>query len=271
MRLALEPGQQAFGDARLADAGLAREQHDPALAALGLIPTAQQQLDLLLPADERGQRARAPRLEPADAGRLAAHLPRLHGLRQPVRPMAPSARQSNIRPTSRRVLAAITTSPGAAAACSRAARFGVSPIATLLPCVAGPRLLADDDQARWRCRRAPEAARRKRPSACRPRRGWQGRRARPARHHAHRPRGSRNRRARHRSGTGRQIRRSAPPCRRPPCGRRRSDRACPRDRDVPTSGIESTMLQTRIVSCRRSGLPARTAVAAGIVTALTGR
>ena len=84
MRLALEPGQQAFRDARLADAGLAREQHDPTLAELGLIPTAQQQLHLLLPANERRQRARAPRLEPADAGRLAAHLPRLHRLRQPL-------------------------------------------------------------------------------------------------------------------------------------------------------------------------------------------
>ena len=47
MRLALEPDQQAFSDARLADAGLAGEQHDPPLAELGLIPTAQQQLDLL--------------------------------------------------------------------------------------------------------------------------------------------------------------------------------------------------------------------------------
>ena len=78
MRLALKPGQQAFGDARLADAGLAGKQHDPAFAALGLVPPAQQQLHLLLAANQRGQRVRAPRLEPADAGRLAAHLPRLH-------------------------------------------------------------------------------------------------------------------------------------------------------------------------------------------------
>src|SRR5207247_243022 len=73
MRLALELDQEALGDARLADAGLAGEQHDPTLAGLGLIPTAQQQIDLFLPADERGQRAFAPRLEPADTGRLAAH------------------------------------------------------------------------------------------------------------------------------------------------------------------------------------------------------
>ena len=63
MRLALEPRQQGFGNTRLADAGLAREQHDPPLAELGLIPAAQQQIDLLLPANEWRQRARraAPR------------------------------------------------------------------------------------------------------------------------------------------------------------------------------------------------------------------
>ena len=47
MRLALEPDQQAFSDARLADAGLTGEQHDPPFAELGLIPAAQQQVDLL--------------------------------------------------------------------------------------------------------------------------------------------------------------------------------------------------------------------------------
>jgi hypothetical protein len=84
MRFALEPDQQTFSDARFADAGLAREHHDPTLADLGLIPTAQQQLDLLVPTNERRQRARAPRLEPADVDRFAAHLPRLHRLRQPL-------------------------------------------------------------------------------------------------------------------------------------------------------------------------------------------
>jgi hypothetical protein len=49
-----------------------------------LIPTAQQQVHLLLATDERGQRAPAPRLEPADAGCLTAHLPRLHRLRQSI-------------------------------------------------------------------------------------------------------------------------------------------------------------------------------------------
>src|SRR5947207_254135 len=52
--LAFKLGQQVFSDARLADAGLAAEQHDSAFAALRLVPPAQQQVDLLVPADERG-------------------------------------------------------------------------------------------------------------------------------------------------------------------------------------------------------------------------
>src|SRR5215218_11312762 len=81
-RLVFEPDQEGFGNARLADAGLSGEQHDPSFAELGLVPTAQQQLDLLLPADECGLRAGATRFESADAGRFAAHLPRLDRLRQ---------------------------------------------------------------------------------------------------------------------------------------------------------------------------------------------
>src|SRR5260370_31844317 len=82
MGVARGAGQQAFSESRLAEAGLGREQPDPTLAKLGLIPTAQQQLDLLLSANERRQPARAPRLEAADAGRLAAHLPSFHRVQQ---------------------------------------------------------------------------------------------------------------------------------------------------------------------------------------------
>src|SRR5262245_11941751 len=82
MRLALYPCQKAFRDTRLADAGLAREQDHPSLAQLGLLPTAEQKLDLLLAANERGQRGCVQRLEPADASGLAPHLPRLDWLRQ---------------------------------------------------------------------------------------------------------------------------------------------------------------------------------------------
>ena len=146
MRLALEPRQQAFGDARLADAGLAGEQHDPTLAELGLIPTAQQQLDLLLPANERGQRARAPRLEPADAGRLAAHLPRLHRLRQPLH-LVGTERAAVEHPPHQ--------PPRAGRDHDLAGRCrGLQPRRQVwrladrntLPCVAGPQLLADDNQ-----------------------------------------------------------------------------------------------------------------------------
>ena len=146
MRLALEPGQQAFGDARLADAGLAGEQHDPTLAELGLIPTAQQQLDLLLPADERGQRACATRLEPADAGRLAAHLPRLHRLRQPL----------HLVGTERAAVEHPPHQPPRAGRDNDLARRcrGLQPRRQVwrladrnaLPCIAGPQLLADDNQ-----------------------------------------------------------------------------------------------------------------------------
>jgi hypothetical protein len=86
MRLALKPRQQAFGDARLADAWLAGKQNDPTLAELGLIPTTQQQPDLLVSADERGQRPGAARLEAAHSGHLAAHLPRFRRLLQPLEP-----------------------------------------------------------------------------------------------------------------------------------------------------------------------------------------
>ena len=82
MRFALDPDQQGFGDARLADARLTREQHNATLTGFGLIPPAQQQVHLLLATNKWGERASAPRVEPTDASRLTAHLPRLQRLRQ---------------------------------------------------------------------------------------------------------------------------------------------------------------------------------------------
>ena len=114
--------------------------------SLGLIPTAQQQLDLLLPANERGQRARAPRLEPADAGRLAAHLPRLHRLRQSL----------HLDGTERAAVEHPPHQPPRAGRDHDLAgrcrglqlRRQVWRLAdrNMLPCVAGPQLLADDNQ-----------------------------------------------------------------------------------------------------------------------------
>src|SRR5215469_12896802 len=53
VRLAAEPLHNGLSDARFSDARLAREQHHAALAALSLLPPAQEQVDLLVAADER--------------------------------------------------------------------------------------------------------------------------------------------------------------------------------------------------------------------------
>src|SRR5580700_1372380 len=80
MRLVLQARRKRRDHPRLADAGLARDQHNLAVAGLGALPAPQQEIDLLVAADQRGQRGCAPRLEAADACRLAADLPTLHGL-----------------------------------------------------------------------------------------------------------------------------------------------------------------------------------------------
>jgi hypothetical protein len=53
VRLLGEPLHQPSGEPGLADAGFTREQDHPALAAFRLRPAAPQQLDLLVPADQR--------------------------------------------------------------------------------------------------------------------------------------------------------------------------------------------------------------------------
>ena len=73
----LSRSTNGLSDARFADAGLARDQHDAAVAALRLLPAAQEQVDLLVAADER-RGGRAQRLEPALGGARAQHLPRRH-------------------------------------------------------------------------------------------------------------------------------------------------------------------------------------------------
>src|SRR6516164_11343512 len=75
MRLAADPLFQRRGDARLADARLARDQHDLSVPRLGARPAAQQQIDLLLAANQRAQCRSAQRLEPALDDTLPQHLP----------------------------------------------------------------------------------------------------------------------------------------------------------------------------------------------------
>src|ERR1700757_3589839 len=47
-----QPLQRGLGEARFADAGLTRYQHDRAMAAFYLLPAAHQQLDLLITAEQ---------------------------------------------------------------------------------------------------------------------------------------------------------------------------------------------------------------------------
>ena len=69
---------QCRGDARLAEAGFARNQHDLAVAGLGARPAAQQQIDLLVAANQLGQCRSAQRLEPARDDTGTQHLPSRH-------------------------------------------------------------------------------------------------------------------------------------------------------------------------------------------------
>jgi hypothetical protein len=55
MRLGVQAFFKCRGDARLAEARLARDQYDLAVARLGARPPAQQQVDLFVAANQRGQ------------------------------------------------------------------------------------------------------------------------------------------------------------------------------------------------------------------------
>src|SRR6516165_6487339 len=78
MRLGAKALLQLHCDTRLADAGLARDQHDLAIARLGARPATQQQVDLLVAANQRGQGRAAQRLEAAGNGARTHYLPRPH-------------------------------------------------------------------------------------------------------------------------------------------------------------------------------------------------
>jgi hypothetical protein len=76
--LGAEAIYQCCSDARFADAGLAGDQHDLAIPGLGARPAPQQQVDLLVAADQRGQRRAAQCLEPARDDARTQHLPCRH-------------------------------------------------------------------------------------------------------------------------------------------------------------------------------------------------
>src|SRR5271157_5175696 len=75
MRLSVQAFFKCRGDARLAEARLARDQYNLAVARLGARPPAQQQVDLFVAADQRGQFRSAQCLEAARHDTLTQHLP----------------------------------------------------------------------------------------------------------------------------------------------------------------------------------------------------
>src|SRR5215470_2265367 len=74
VRVAFDPAGQLCGEARLANPGLARDQHDPSLAGLCLPPAPHKQVELLVAADERS-RLGAQCLEAAQDAAFAEHMP----------------------------------------------------------------------------------------------------------------------------------------------------------------------------------------------------
>ena len=128
MRLAAEPLAQRPQQPRLADAGLARQQHHLALAVLGRCQRSSRSASSCSRPTSGVSALAVQRLEPA-FGATLAHDPRRRatGSAKPLSRRGPRSSSSNRPPTSRRVAWLITTLPGAASACSRAARFGVSP------------------------------------------------------------------------------------------------------------------------------------------------
>ena len=128
MRLDAEALFQLRGDARLADSGFAGDQHNLAVACLGARPTPQQQVDLLVAADQGHQRRSVQSLEAACDGTRTQYLPCRHRrgdalqfdgaeiavLEQMRRPAGVCSQRSR-------------QYSGSANACRRAARLGVSP------------------------------------------------------------------------------------------------------------------------------------------------
>ena len=74
MRLGFDVLGEGCREPRLADARLAGDQNHPSFTALHLLPTADKQLDFLLPPDKR-RLPRAQGLEAADLAALANYPP----------------------------------------------------------------------------------------------------------------------------------------------------------------------------------------------------
>ena len=85
---------------------------------------------LLLAADQRQRRARLGASNRSSTTRSPITAKARTGASMPLSDAGPRSSSSNMPPTRRRVASEMTTLPGSARACSRAARFGVSPTTT---------------------------------------------------------------------------------------------------------------------------------------------
>src|SRR5262249_19717879 len=119
----------ALGESRrkagFADPRLARDQHNLPIALPGEALPFQQEIELVLAADEIGQTCLADRLKTASDTLSTAHAATSSAI--PLTSCRPRSRRRNRSPSSLRVEAATTIVPGSAKSWRRAARFGVSP------------------------------------------------------------------------------------------------------------------------------------------------
>ena len=127
--LVREPLAQCAHDPRLADPRLAREQHHLALALLGALPSIRSRADLVLAADQRRELLAVHGLEAALGSTLAEHPPGRNRLGEALELAAGRDRRTRTgrRPVAARRLARSPRCRARPDACSRAARFGVSP------------------------------------------------------------------------------------------------------------------------------------------------
>ena len=127
VRLVCELVAKGPHETGFADTWFAGEQDDLALALLRLLPAVQQKGEFLVAPDQRRRRRSMLGIEPALGRPLADDVPRPHRFRKTLEvDRTEIAVDEGFSQQAPRRLA-ITTLPGSASPCSRAAKFGVSP------------------------------------------------------------------------------------------------------------------------------------------------
>src|SRR5262247_180730 len=117
MWFGLQPLLERKRNVRLADSRLSGQHHDTTFALRGIVPAAQEHLDFIVAPEQRRQSGGVLRFK------AACRSARAHDLPSRCR-LGPAFERDRAEIA---VVAEITTVPGSAAACRRAARFGVSP------------------------------------------------------------------------------------------------------------------------------------------------